>query len=202
MSRVLSEHRGGYAIDLAMVEAEAYQFAEYFSWLARDGVEAVSQANQLDGMAPHGVYRCRGRDSWIALAIDSDEQWRCLVEVLGRPAALLADSFGRAANRAASAGIIDAELEKITQDCDRDQLFARLREASVPCAPVWSAADLVANLHMRERGTFCDVEHPRWGRRSVMGVPWRPALQGPVPISRAPLLGEHTEEVEAEWLGA
>ena len=31
-------------------------------------------------LAPHNAYRCRGEDRWVALAIESEDQWRRLCE--------------------------------------------------------------------------------------------------------------------------
>ncbi len=48
---------------------------------------------------------------------------------------------------------------------------------------------------------FEEVEHPGVGRYLMPGSPLRPRPLGPLPVRRAPLLGEHTEEILAEVLG-
>ena len=53
---------------------------------------------------------------------------------------------------------------------------------------------MLADPHLRERGTSFDLEHPTSGRLSVIGCPVR-LLDSPVALSRAPLIGEHTEDV-------
>jgi formyl-CoA transferase len=52
---------------------------------------------------------------------------------------------------------------------------------------------VLADSHLRERGTIFDLEHPTRGRFSVIGCAVR-LLDSPVALSRAPLIGEHTEE--------
>ncbi|MDO8673729.1 MAG: CoA transferase, partial [Dehalococcoidia bacterium] len=36
-------------------------------------------------MAPHDVYPCKGDDSWIAIAVGSEEEWRALCDAMGNP---------------------------------------------------------------------------------------------------------------------
>ena len=44
-----------------------------------------SLGNGHTSMAPHGVYRCKGPDSWVAISVGSDSEWECLCQVLGNP---------------------------------------------------------------------------------------------------------------------
>jgi crotonobetainyl-CoA:carnitine CoA-transferase CaiB-like acyl-CoA transferase len=43
------------------------------------------QGNRDPHMAPHGVYPCVADDSWIAIACATEEQWRTLSDLMGRP---------------------------------------------------------------------------------------------------------------------
>jgi hypothetical protein len=38
------------------------------------------------------------------------------------------------------------------------------------------------------RDFFTAVEHPKWGRRRLIGIPWRPYGQPPIALAPAPLL--------------
>jgi len=199
MAAILANDNRGIILDVAMVEAQAYQFPEYFSWLARDGAERTSEGNRLGGFAPHGVYRCQGHDEWLAIAISSDSQWQSFVHALGQPASLAAHTFLKHDDRAIHAPRLDKEIEQALAGRGVNDLFLTLQGVGVPCAPVWSASSLIENEHVGERGTLADVEHPHWGNRRIMGVPWRFAGERPVPIRSAPLLGEHTEAIDREW---
>ena len=37
------------------------------------------------GGAPHGAYRCRGEDRWVAITVFSDDEWRAFVESHRQP---------------------------------------------------------------------------------------------------------------------
>jgi crotonobetainyl-CoA:carnitine CoA-transferase CaiB-like acyl-CoA transferase len=55
--------------------------------------------NQHRAWAPHGCYPCRGRDSWVTIAVRNDAEWTALCRVLGEPVwthePRFANGFGR-----------------------------------------------------------------------------------------------------------
>jgi benzylsuccinate CoA-transferase BbsF subunit len=61
--------------------------------------EALRQGNQDEAMTPHGVYRCRGDDAWVSIAIGSEEEWLGLVRALCNPAWAGDVKFGDAYQR-------------------------------------------------------------------------------------------------------
>ena len=60
------------------------------------------EGNRGPGAAPQNVYRCRGVDRWLALAIETDRQWHGLRRVLGDPGWAREASLATAAFFAAS----------------------------------------------------------------------------------------------------
>jgi formyl-CoA transferase len=64
----------------------------------------------------------------------------------------------------------------------------------VVCGAVLDTAEVLADPHLRERETIFDLEHPTRGHFSVIGCPVR-LSDSPVTARRAPLQGEHTEDV-------
>ncbi|EHI13383.1 L-carnitine dehydratase/bile acid-inducible protein F [Mycolicibacterium thermoresistibile ATCC 19527] len=68
---------------------------------------------------------------------------------------------------------------------------AKLTSAGVRAAVVRSATELVGDPHLAARGFFPEIAHPdpqlRTGR--LVGLPWRFAGAGPVPLSPPPALG-------------
>jgi formyl-CoA transferase len=59
---------------------------------------------------------------------------------------------------------------------------------------VLDTAEVLADPHLRERGTVFDLEHPTRGKYSMIGCPVR-LSDPPFDASPAPLMGEHTEAV-------
>ncbi len=64
----------------------------------------------------------------------------------------------------------------------------------IPCGAVLDTAEVLQDVHLRERGTIVDLDHPTRGRYSTIISPLR-LSDSPVEARRAPLYGEHTADV-------
>ncbi len=72
-----------------------------------------------------------------------------------------------------------------------EDVAAELRSAGVSAAVVRSAAELIVDEHLRTRDFFPEIAHPdpAIGTARLVGLPWRFAGQGPIPLSPPPALG-------------
>ena len=77
---------------------------------------------------------------------------------------------------------------------DWQELLTRAQELRMPFAPVMDARTLLENEHLRERGFFREVEQPEVGRVPAAAFPFQMS-ETPLRCGRAPLLGEHTQDV-------
>ena len=66
-------------------------------------------------------------------------------------------------------------------------LVQRLQGSDIQASLALKAADLIADSHLASRAFFADVDHPLWGTRKLIGLPWRLAGEPPIPL-RAPVL--------------
>jgi crotonobetainyl-CoA:carnitine CoA-transferase CaiB-like acyl-CoA transferase len=159
-------------------------------------------ANGHPRYAPHGCYPCAGEDSWVVIAVTSEEEWRALCGVLARPELLDDPRFTNAAGRREHRADLDAAIETWTRSVEHHDAMARLQAAGVPAGAVLNTAELVSDPHYAARGFLPTVEYGAGvGRHSTMGFPWR-FSRTPASIRMpTPLLGEHTREVLGELLG-
>ena len=91
--------------------------------------------------APHGAFRCRGTDEWIAIAIQNDEQWAQLVDEMGSPEWARASRFAHASGRKTDEDELERLVAEFTQDQDRYELMQRLQRRRIPAGRVQNAAD-------------------------------------------------------------
>ena len=96
----------------------------------------------------------------------------------------------RARNQAALTEII----ESWTRGREKREVMQAFAGRGIPCGAVLDTAEVLADPHLRERGTVFDLDHPTRGRFSMIGCPVR-LSNSPFAPSRAPLKGEHTEDV-------
>jgi benzylsuccinate CoA-transferase BbsF subunit len=138
----------------------------------RDSPSEGRLGNGHPEMAPHGVYRCRGENRWLSLAVGSDAQWQALCACMGEDKlaadASLADARGRCLQR----DRIDAVIGHWTCMHDDQPLAARLQAAGVAAFASVTPQDLWADPHLRARGVFEYRQAGRQGRWHV-APPWR-----------------------------
>ena len=95
---------------------------------------------------------------------------------------------------------MDALVEGWTEKLSKREAMETLAGASVPCGAVLDSGEVLGDPHLIERGMVVPMEHPMRGRFMMPGNPVR--LSGsPSEVTRAPLLGEHNDEVYGALLG-
>jgi crotonobetainyl-CoA:carnitine CoA-transferase CaiB-like acyl-CoA transferase len=161
-----------------------------------------SRGNADAVVAPHGVYPCApsGGERWCAIVCESDADWRALVMALGAPDWTRDPALATSAGRKACEAELDARLAVFTATQEAGALAARLQRAGVPAGMVQSCADLHTDPQLAARVAFPMVEHPEMGRTPYETWAFR-LNPDQAPPRRAPLLGEHTEEVLMDILG-
>jgi CoA:oxalate CoA-transferase len=80
----------------------------------------------------------------------------------------------------------------------RDAAIAALEQERIPCAPVLTLNDAMAQPHLVERGTVRYVDDPQLGRFAIPGAPMRFSEWRPRDELKADLLGEHNEQILGE----
>lgn len=178
----------GAAIDFAMADCITGRFDEYLAAASRsdDYEENLDRANDQFPLAPNGMYRTA--DRWLALSVETDRQWAALVEVLASPAALADPAYSSVEGRFEHRRALDDAIGELVAAASGLDLADRLQAAGIPATTVRTPADLVADPHLGARGFFTPVQHPVWGRRRLVGIPWREAGSGPIALRHPPLL--------------
>jgi benzylsuccinate CoA-transferase BbsF subunit len=75
----------GQYIDLAQYEASLHFLAPALLDYQVNGRVLGREGNRSFRSAPHGAYRCRGENRWLALSVSNDQQWQGLLTALGNP---------------------------------------------------------------------------------------------------------------------
>jgi crotonobetainyl-CoA:carnitine CoA-transferase CaiB-like acyl-CoA transferase len=134
------------------------------------------------------------RDTWVAIAVASDEQWAALAEAIGDRGWTTDPRLATAAGRRACHDEIDRHLAAWCGERTADDIVAELWDAGVPVAPVVQPHEQAELAQLQHRRFFEDVDHPVTGVARHSTLPLR-FSRGPdrIHTGRAPLLGEHTE---------
>ena len=75
------------------------------------------------------------------------------------------------------------------------EIFTKAQESGLLCAPLNTPETVFHDEHFKEREYFVDIDHPMTGKLQYPGAPFKSELTPWQIRRRAPLLGEHNEEV-------
>ena len=186
----------GQHIDTSLVEAgvalSVWEATEYFSG---PGIpEPMGSAHRM--IAPYQAIRCA--DGYITLGTANDRLFHRLCELLGHAEWAdhpdYVDNTGRVRNRVALA----AQIEAITVRRPRRHWLSVLEEREIPCGPINTYEEVMSDSQIQARQMVVDTDHPTLGRLRTLGTPLKMSDTPLVTGRRAPLLGEHTEQVLQE----
>ena len=76
----------GFYVDLSMLESTITMMGDVFLGVAATGKPPVAgRSSSHSDAVPHGMFPCTGADSWIAISVESQSEWRSFCRVLGDP---------------------------------------------------------------------------------------------------------------------
>jgi crotonobetainyl-CoA:carnitine CoA-transferase CaiB-like acyl-CoA transferase len=152
--------------------------------------------------APHGVYPAKGEDRWIAIAIETDAEWKALCLALDAREWLEDERLAVTAGRVEHIDELDEMLSQKTRIEEAHALMHRLQAAGVMAAAVQDEEDIVDHdPQLRERDVFFTLDHPVIGPAQFEGIPIRFSKGGAINWRSAPLLGEDNDYVFRELVG-
>ena len=191
---------GGH-IDLAQLETALHFLGPELLNLQVNGHPATRFGNRSSQAAPQGCYPCAGDDRWVAIAVDTDAQWRLLCGVIGRDDLADETALSATAGRQADHDRIDEAIAAWTRTRQPRAVMATLTQAGVPTGVVQRSSDLLNDEQYQHRGFYRYFEHPEMGRIPYAGHQYKVAGYDNGPRAAAPLLGEHSFEVLSDVLG-
>jgi crotonobetainyl-CoA:carnitine CoA-transferase CaiB-like acyl-CoA transferase len=182
-------------IDFSQVEGVASFLGGEFIEMQRAGHDLPRTGNHLPGYILHGVYPTVGDDRWCAVSIQTEDNWKHLIDEVGRDAPLLAGRLDAARD---SADAVDAIFADWTRNQDERALTRRLQDIGIAAGPVLYTPDLLTDPNFEARGILQESQHGALGETLIIGSHIR--LDGEIPAlpRPSPLLGEHTDEVLQE----
>lgn len=191
----------GQYIDLSQVEAVTSFMAQPIMDYVMNRRIQARRGNRHQSFAPHGVYRCKGEDQWVTIAVSSEEEWANLCDAMGNPSWAKEHRFSDPIRRYENHDALDKLIEKWTSQHDKHEVMQILQKVGVASTPVLPASELVNDPHMEQRGFFQEVNHPKIGTYRYQGWPVK-FSQTPVGIRMpAPTLGQHNDYFLRKLLG-
>ena len=158
------------------------------------GVHRVSSHNRGQTAGPADVYRTR--DGWLMCLVIGAYQFKRWAQMIGRPDLLDDERFKDDLGRGDNGEALSAYMAAWCADRTTDECLAEMDRNKVPGGPVLSPQQLLDLPHARQIGVLQEVDYPT----ATVAPPLAnfPAVLSGSPgviHSRAPQLGEHTDEI-------
>lgn len=184
----------GQMIDVALYESVFNLSESLLPEYSAFGVSRQAAGGALPGIAPSNAYRCSNGD-YILIAGNGDSIFKRLMKLIGRDDLADDPTLARNDGRAKRAEELDAAIEAWTIGMSLDDALDQLKAAGVPSGRIYTAKDISEDAHYRARGVIETVRSADGLDVDVPGVvPKLSATPGRIRF-RAPVLGEHTEQV-------
>ena len=196
------QHTGeGQWIDMSQLEATAGLAGEALMDYFMNGRVWDTQGFTHGTLAPHGIYPCRGEDEWVALACQTEAEWRGLCQAMGDPTWCREPRFRDLQRRRQSRETLDRLIAEWTRTFSAAEVASRCQAAGVPASPVLGLEAHASHPYFQSRGTLASVTHAVLGSLSLYTSPIK--LQAtPGKIQRpAPCLGEDNHLIFRDLLG-
>ncbi len=196
----------GQRVEVAMQEAVINYCRISYSRQAVTGraSERFGNQSQLGMSAPSDIFPCRpgGPNDYVFVYTSraGDEQWHRLLDVIGRPELREDPRLASPADRALQRAAIAEAVSGWTRSRTKREAMEELGAAGVPAGAVFDTMELSEDPELRRRGMFVTVRHPERGDFTMPGWPVRMSCSS-VPVTAAPLLGQHNREVYGDLLG-
>ena len=187
----------GQFLDIAMVDGVLAVCERIVYQYSATGIAPAPEGSGHPLLCPFGLFPAK--DGFVSIGVPKDAFWTPLVMAMGRPE--LAADPRYATNEARIAR--RREVNTLVGEWTARQTKRALGEAfggRIPFGPVFQADDIFADPHFAVRGMLAEVEMPGAGLRlTVANTPLHMAETPGGVRKRAPLAGEHTDRVLAEF---
>jgi crotonobetainyl-CoA:carnitine CoA-transferase CaiB-like acyl-CoA transferase len=156
---------------------------------------AMGSAHPLS--APYQAVRTA--DGYINVAGANQKNWELMLSAIGAPRLAEDPRFRTGGDRMANLPELIAELEAIFVQKPGDHWLRALDEVGVPAGPIYNVKQMHADPQTIARDMVVELDHPKAGPTRVIGLPIKFDETPGAIAAPAPLLGQHTREVLAEY---
>ena len=187
----------GQYIDIAMVDCMVSMLHTYVANYAANGIVPERHGNRDPLSAPADCYKAK--DGYVVMHAGEDKSYELLKKLIGNPA-MEDPKFDTHQGRVD----YQEELEGYVQEWFSERTAAEAEDALVQAGIITARVNdmplLFKDRQIRARGDLIDLEVPGAGMCTFQGSPLHMS-EAPVTYTRAPMVGEHNDQILAQILG-
>jgi len=172
----------------------ALQTSEYFG----TGETPQRLGSAHPRAAPYQGFRAK--DAPFVIAAGNERLWHEVCDAAGLPELKTDPRFNPQSERARNQERLAEILQPVFATRSKAEWLAEFDRRGVPCAPINTYPEILADPQVAHLRLVQDMTLPNGRRTRTVAFPMKMTGYEFSVYRRPPLLGEHTEEVFAEWL--
>jgi crotonobetainyl-CoA:carnitine CoA-transferase CaiB-like acyl-CoA transferase len=196
--RRLDTERGQY-IDVSMHECGAHIAGYFIPQYGSSGAKPSRASRKGEETDLYDPYETK--NGYVRIFIIPVEQWRRLVDWMGRPEAIAGPAFEKMEYRRKHPEVVHSVVADFCRRHTKEELYEEGQRLRISVTPINTVREFMESAHTKARRIFIEMEHPVVGKHLHYGpVPRLSETPGLV-TRTAPLLGEHNQEIYCGELG-
>jgi len=196
----------GQRLQVAMQDAMLHYIRLAFATQARNGgpVRRAGDQTVSGGNPPQGIFACKGGGLndyvYVYTSRANPEHWKRLLQVIGREDLIGDKRYDTPAARNEREAEVNALVAGWAKNHDKHEAMDLLGAAGIPAGAVLDTKELADDPTFHQRAILQTMDHPVVKGYCMPAWPVRHD-GAPAAVKASPLLGEHSGEVLASWLG-
>jgi crotonobetainyl-CoA:carnitine CoA-transferase CaiB-like acyl-CoA transferase len=186
----------GQLIDVSLLATGVTFMTPLLAERVTTGIKREQLGNTGYYAAPSDVYKTR--DGWIIVPTIGGPMFRRWARLVGREDLIGDSRFKDDISRGNNAALINEVMSEWCAARTREEALAELESARVPCGPIYDLDEVLSDAQVNARRLLQEIEYPGGSRAvPIASSPLRLSESSRI-VRRAPVLGEHTDEVLAQ----
>lgn len=184
----------GQVLDTAIIEPLLHLLGPGLIAYDQLGILQPRTGNRSTNNAPRNTYQCAD-GQWVAVSTSAHSIAERVMRLVGAPELIDEPWFASGASRAEHVEELDAAVGSWIAARDRDEVVEAFEKAEAAVAPIYTAADVLADPHFNALGSIVTIDDDELGPVRFQNTPFRLSETPGSVRTTGPKLGAHTAEV-------
>ncbi|MGE5306414.1 MAG: CaiB/BaiF CoA transferase family protein [Alphaproteobacteria bacterium] len=194
----LDSGKGQY-VDVSMHECAGHiagYFIPNYGYTGAKPARASRKGEETDLYDPYPT-----KNGYARIFIIPVEQWRRLVDWMGRPPSISGPEFEKMSYRRQHPDIVVGAITEFCSRHTKEELYEEGQKRRIAVTPINTVGEFINSEQVKARETFVEIEHPVIGKYAQFGPVPRLSESAGAITRPAPLIGQHNNEIYGGELG-
>lgn len=187
----------GQHVDISMLDCQISMLNYMATMHFLSGEDPYPIGNSHFVHVPYNTFTCS--DGSIVIAVITDNFWHNLKQVISCPE-FDSGKYDTQPGRWEDREMINAKLNELLVVNSCAHWLALFEAKRIPCAPVNSLSQALADTQVLHRNMVIDLKHPNGSSTKGPGNPIKLSRSSDEIFTPAPTLGQHTDEIMTQLL--